>query len=435
MMLSGWGRFPRADCYVRRVREEDEVRAALSSGRSWIARGNGRSYGDPALNRDGVLDMTSSARFLAFDPESGLLACEAGVLLSEVLAVFTPRGWFPPVTPGTKFVSLGGMVACDVHGKNHHLAGSFSRHIAWLDLMLADGQVVRCGPDQEAELFWATCGGMGLTGVILRLAFQMIRIETPLIRQTTIAAPDLDAAMEAFEANFAATYSVAWIDCLASGARQGRSLVHIGEHARADEVGAAGAQPPRAKKPKRVPIDFPGVALNRFSVTAFNALYYARGKPGTHLAAIDPYFYPLDGLLEWNRIYGSGGFMQHQAVLPLESSREGLKVMLTRIAASGAGSFLAVLKRMGAGAGPLSFPMEGYTLALDFAATPKNMSLLNDLDAIVADHGGRLYFAKDSRSGASALRGYPELAAFRAVRDRVDPERRFRSLQSERLGL
>ena len=431
--LAGWGRFPRVACQVAEARGEGETRARLAEGRSWIARGAGRAYGDAALNPDGVLSLARSNRLLAFDPATGELACEAGVMLADVVETFLPRGWFPPVTPGTRFVTLGGMAACDVHGKNHHGAGAFGRHIRWLDLMLADGSVVRTVPGED--LFGATIGGMGLTGVILRLAFRLIPVQSPLIRQETLAAPNLDAAMAAFEANRAATYSVAWIDCLATGAAQGRSLVHLGEHATAEAARGRPLTVPRA--PRRVPIDVPAFALNALSVRAFNEVYWRRGRPGVSFVGALDYFYPLDGLLEWNRIYGPHGFVQHQCVLPPESARAGLSKLLTLIAARGAGSFLAVLKLMGAATpgAALSFPMPGYTLALDFKADGANLSLLTELDAIVADHGGRLYFAKDARAGASSLRGYPDLARFKAVRDRVDPRRRFRSLQSERLGL
>ena len=431
--LSGWGRFPRVACRTADARGEAEVRARLAEGRSWIARGAGRSYGDPALNPDGVLRMGKSNRILSFDSASGELACEAGVLLADVISTFVPRGWFPPVTPGTKFVTLGGMAACDVHGKNHHGAGSFGRQLLWLDVMLADGAVVRTRPGED--LFGAVVGGMGLAGVILRMAFRLQRIESPLMRQVTVAAPNLDAAMAAFEARPDATYSVAWIDCLARGAAQGRSLVYFGEHATAEE--ARGAPPRRPPRAARIPVDFPGLALNPLSVRAFNELYWRRGRPGRALVDYEPYFYPLDAVLEWNRIYGPGGFVQHQCVLPPDGAREALGLMLDRISARGAGSFLAVLKLMGEGTPgcPLSFPMPGWTLALDFQATSANFSLLTELDAVVADHGGRLYLAKDARGGAAMLRGYPDLDRFRELKARFDPERRFRSVQSERLGL
>ena len=438
MLLSGWGRFPRVQCATSDARDTGDVRRAVAEGSpgGLIARGAGRAYGDAALNPHRVLQLGRLDRMLAFDPATGVLEAEAGVLLRDVVATFAPRGWFPPVTPGTQFVTLGGMAACDVHGKNHHGAGSFGRHLLRLDLLLADGREVRCSPEDDADLFWATCGGMGLTGVILRVALRLLPIETGVIRQTTMAAPNLAAVMEAFEANRDATYTVAWIDCLSRGDRLGRSLLYLGEHARRDELApGADPHPPRPKRPRRVPVDFPGFALNRFSVAAFNALYYARGRPGTAFVDLQTYFYPLDGILEWNRIYGPGGFVQHQCVLPPQGAAEGLRALLTRISDRGAGSFLAVLKLLGEAApGPLSFPMPGWTLALDFPATAQNLSLLVELDAVVADHGGRTYLAKDARAGVSALAGY-DLARFRRVRDRVDPDRRFRSLQSERLGL
>ena len=435
--LSGWGRFPRADCRVDAVRdlaEASDVVADAGAG-GLIARGAGRAYGDAALNPHGVLAMGGCDRMLAFDPATGLLEAEAGVLLRDVVATFAPRGWFAPVTPGTQFVTLGGMAACDVHGKNHHGAGSVSRHIAWLDLLLADGAVVRCSADTHADLFAATCGGMGLTGVILRLALRLIPIETGWVRQTTVAAPNLDVAMETFEANRATTYSVAWIDCLAKGDDLGRSLVYLGEHARREEIDERPPAGPPPRHVRAVPVDLPGFTLNRLSVAAFNAAYYARGKPGEALVDLQTYFYPLDSVRDWNRIYGPAGFLQHQCVLPPEAARAGLQALLTRIADRGAGSFLAVLKLLGEAAGPLSFPRPGYTLALDFPATAANFSLLVELDAVVADHGGRLYLAKDARAGVSTLRGYERLGDFRAVRARVDPGGRFRSLQSERLGL
>ncbi len=432
-VLAGWGRYPRLPCRTADVRGEAEARARLPEARSWIPRGAGRAYGDAALNGEGVLQLGRSNRLLSFDPATGELVAEAGVLLADVVRTFAPRGWFPPVTPGTKFVTLGGMAACDVHGKNHHGAGSFGRHLLWLDVLLADGSVERATPGDD--LFAATVGGMGLCGVVLRLAFRLVPVQSARVRQDTIAAPNLDAAMEAFEANRASTYSVAWIDCLATGRAQGRSLVHLGEHAVAAEAGDA--PPHRPKRDKRVPVDFPAFALNPLSVRAFNALYWARGRPGRSYVDYEPYFYPLDSVLEWNRIYGPQGFTQHQCVLPPGGAREALATMLTRIAARGAGSFLAVLKLMGdATPGcPLSFPMPGWTLALDFKADAANFSLLNELDAIVLDHGGRLYLAKDARAGASMLRGYPDLHRFRTLRDRYDPQRRFRSLLSERLGL
>jgi FAD/FMN-containing dehydrogenase len=435
MILSGWGRYPRVECERETLRDLSDAGGALAAHVSLIARGNGRSYGDASLNPDGVLDMRGCDRIRAFDPETGAITCEAGLMLADLLDFAVPRGFFPPVTPGTKFVTIGGMIAADVHGKNHHGAGTFGRHVSGLELLCADGEIRRCDPSENGDLFKATVGGMGLTGIILSATFRMSRIETPFIRQETLRAADLAEAMSIFEDSGGWTYTVGWIDCLAKGKALGRALVYRGEHATAAEVPAGTALPRRRKS--RVPLDFPNWALNRWSVSAFNALYYRRGKPGTEIVDYDAYFYPLDAILDWNRIYGRAGFVQYQCVLPKDASQAALSALLSRIAAAGRGSFLAVLKLFGpAGQGLLSFPMEGYTLALDFPADSGTFSLLLELDAIVAAHGGRIYLAKDARSGPDMLRrGYPNLDRFLAVRRDVDPMGKFTSLQSQRLGL
>ena len=402
-----------------------------------IARGNGRSYGDAAINRNATLLMRSSDRILAFDADRGVVTCESGILLAEIIDLILPRGWFVPVTPGTKFVTLGGMIAADVHGKNHHLAGSFANHVVSMDVALADGRVQRCGRDENAELFAATCGGMGLTGIILAASIRLIAIETAMIRQETLRARNLTEVMRLFEDSTDWTYSVAWIDCLARGDGLGRSLLYRGEHARAGESPRAkGELAAVRKRTCRVPFDFPAVALNRWSVGAFNEVYFRSGRRGIRFLDCDAFFFPLDALLDWNRLYGRTGFVQYQCVLPKTASPAGLTALLDRIANSRQGSFLAVLKLLGkAGDALLSFPMEGYTLALDFRVSPETFSLLIELDAIVADHGGRLYLAKDARMGAGMLRGYARLDAFRALRQQFDPTGKFSSLQSQRLGL
>ena len=436
MIFSGWGRFPKSEGLRRVVRGRDDAPSLIAADTGLIARGNGRSYGDASLGLSGIIDMRRLDRLREFDPATGRITCEAGLMLADLLEFAVPRGFFPPVTPGTKFVTIGGMIASDVHGKNHHGAGSFGRHIECLELLTADGLVRRCSPIEQPELFWATCGGMGLTGVILSASFRLIRIETSLIRQETLAAANLDEAIKLFEASSGWTYTVAWIDCLARGDRLGRSLLYRGEHAtRAETANAPLAVPERRRR--RVPIDLPSWSLNRWSVAAFNALYYRRAKLGTSFIDYDNYFYPLDALLEWNRIYGRAGFVQYQCVLPKATSRTGLEELLGRIAASGRASFLAVLKLFGPGdAGFLSFPMEGYTLALDFPADSGTFSLLRRLDLIVTSHGGRIYLTKDACSGAALLReGYPRLDQFRAARAAVDPHGKFASLLSKRLDL
>lgn len=445
MMLSGWGRYPRIACRVLTPRDERDATAAVRAAAGadghggLIARGNGRSYGDAALNRRATLSMLRLDRMLAFDAGSGRLTCEGGVLLSDILDTFVPRGWFLAVTPGTRFVTVGGAIAADVHGKNHHKDGSFADHVDSLDLLLEDGRVVACGPDHEPELFAATRGGMGLTGTILRATLRLRPVATAWIRQETVRAPDLDTIMGLFEASADWTYTVAWIDCLARGARLGRSLLFRGEHAEVEELPAARRDRPLAPPRHRsipVPCDAPPGALNRWTVRAFNEVYYRMGTPGTAIVGAWPFFYPLDSLLEWNRIYGGAGFVQYQCVLPKSASAVGIRALLEAIARSGRGSFLAVLKLFGKQNGLVSFPMEGYTLALDFPANAPTFGFLNELDAIVADHGGRLYLAKDARMGAGLLHGgYPGLAAFRDIRARWNPAGTFRSHQAERLAL
>jgi decaprenylphospho-beta-D-ribofuranose 2-oxidase len=438
--LSGWGRHPRSDCAIVEARGADDVLAAIGGNETLIARGNGRSYGDPALNPAGTLSLLKSNRFIDFDPASGMLTCEAGVLLEDVIDTFLPRGWFPPVTPGTKFVTIGGMIASNVHGKNHHLAGSFGDHVDSIDLALADGRIVRCSREENESLFAATCGGMGLTGVILRARFRLMAVETSFIRRETRRLHNLAEAMEAFEAARDWTYSVAWIDCLARGDALGRSLLFLGEHARAEELPAAQRLSPLSlpkKHSRTMPLDVPGFVQNRWSIGAFNALYYRVARPGTDILGYERFFYPLDGILEWRRLYGRAGLVQYQCVLPLAASCAGLTLLLKRIADAGLGSFLGVLKLFGRQtSGLLSFPMEGYTLALDFPASAKTLALFPLLDAIVADHGGRLYLAKDAATSLAMMeRFYPGLAQFRAVRKRVDPAGKFASRQSRRLGL
>ncbi|SHN49872.1 FAD-binding oxidoreductase [Erythrobacter sanguineus] len=439
MMLSGWGRFPQQWCALHQPRSEDELRALLVQGPR-IARGNGRGYGDCAMQRNATLEMRGFSRMLAFEAETGQLVAEAGVMLADVIATFLPRGWFVPVTPGTKFVTIGGMVASDVHGKNHHRVGTFGRFVDWIDLMGEDGEVRRCSPQENAELFGWTIGGMGLTGVILRVAFRLRRVESAYIRQTTLPARNLDHVMALFEEHQAATYSVAWIDCLNTGSGLGRSALMLGEHARADELPRDRRAAPFAvpkKRARTIPIDLPRAALGRMTVKAFNALYYrnARAAAGEKLVDWDSYFYPLDAILEWNRIYGSRGFMQFQCVLPLASAHAGLGELLRAITASGQSSFLSVLKRMGAEHGPFSFPLEGYTLALDFPFSQEAARLIERLDAITLDHGGRFYLAKDARMSAATLRRSDHRADAFTVLRHDKGMTNFRSSQSERLCL
>jgi len=438
--LMGWGRYPRRPGPLAAPRTVAEA-CDLAKLQGVVARGNGRAYGDSAMGAAATIDMRGLNRMIAFDPETGQLEAEAGVILGDVIDAFLPRGWFPYVTPGTKFVSLGGAIAADVHGKNHHCDGSFGSFVDWIDVIGADGQITRASRDQNPDLFSWTIGGMGLTGVILRAAIRLRPVQSTWIKQQTIVTPNLSSAMAAFEAAQDATYSVAWIDCLATGADLGRSLVMLGEHATDSDLPHQHRLHPFKtpdKSKKSVPFDAPSAALNSLTVKAFNALYWRKGKraAGETFVDWDSYFYPLDGILGWNKIYGRRGFMQYQCVLPLSTSEAGLTEILTETARTGQGSFLAVLKRFGTQESRFSFPMEGYTLALDFPANARTLGLLDKLDAITVAHGGRVYLAKDARMAATTLHSAdPRATTFTKMRHDTGLHDQFASAQSERLLL
>lgn len=438
--LTGWGRYPRRPGPLAAPRTEAELRRCVAN-EGVIARGNGRAYGDSAIGAAATVDMRAFNRFLSFDAQSGQLVAQAGVLLGDIIETFLPRGWFPYVTPGTKFVSLGGAIAANVHGKNHHCDGSFGQFVDWIDVMGADGQVRRASLTENPALFSWTLGGMGLTGVILRAAIRLRPVESAFIRQKTVPASNLDAAIEAFEAAHEATYSVAWIDCLASGSDLGRSLIMLGEHATADELsGPLRNKPLQAPRPRKksIPFDLPAIALNALTVKAFNGLYWRKGKgaAGDTIVDWDRYFYPLDAILGWNRIYGRRGFLQFQCALPLSRSKAGLTELLEATSQAGQGSFLAVLKRFGAEDSRFSFPMEGYTLALDFPANARTLALFDRLDAITVAHGGRFYLAKDARLAATTLhKADPRARDFADMRRDTGLDHQFASSQSERLRL
>ncbi len=440
MKISGWGRYPVMDAQVNAPRDLGALREHIAKG-SAIARGNGRAYGDSAVNKSNTISMRHFSHMCAFDSETGQLVAEAGVLLADIIEAFLPRGWFPYVTPGTKYVTLGGMIAADVHGKNHHKDGSFAEYVDWIDLIDEAGAMQRCSRAENADLFALTTGGMGLTGVILRAAIRLRPVESSWIKQLSLPAENLDHAIEIFENSLDATYSVAWIDCLQKGKGLGRSIVMLGEHAKITELEAGQQVTPLAfaqKRKKTVPFDFPCWSLNRYSVQAFNKLYYWKGKrlPQETLVDWDSYFYPLDAILGWNKIYGRRGFAQFQCVLPLAESRVGMHALLEKISASGAGSFLSVLKRFGAQQSPFSFPMEGYTLSLDFPVNSRTLALLEELDKIALCHGGRFYLAKDSRMSRETFAlSEPRLAHFIAQRYNLNATEVFESAQSERLGL
>lgn len=435
-LVSGWGRFPVVDSDVLRPRSFAAVDEAVMAGS--VARGNGRAYGDAAIGAVRTIGMTGFDRVRSFDAATGRVRLEAGVQLADLIDTFGPRGFLPFVVPGTRFVSVGGAIAADVHGKNHHCEGGFGRYVDSILLRTGQGEVIEASREQNSDAFFATIGGMGLTGIILEATLRLRQAETGWIRERVICASDLDAAMRALDAGDSATYSVAWIDCAARGRDLGRSLIYLGEHARRDELADGAAAFPVGKNPGLgVPFDFPSMTLNRYSIRAFNELYYrmgARRAGGSHVVSLYPYFFPLDAIAEWNRIYGRRGFLQHQCVIPEAGARAVLADILDRVARRGDASFLAVLKKLGQGDGILSFPLPGYTLALDFPVKGDILNFLDQIDRLVVAAGGRLYLAKDARQARATFEaGYPALSRFNAIRKSLDPACNIRSKLSQRL--
>lgn len=449
--LACWGRHPVEPVRALRPEKWGDLDRAITDPDlpSVLARGLGRSYGDAALNRDAGLVLTERlGRVLDFDPDTGRLRAEAGCSLGTLIDRFLPRGFFPPVVPGTRFVTLGGAVAADVHGKNHHAAGSFASYVHRLELLDAQGRARWISRDDDPDAFHATTGGMGLTGVIRQVELDLAAVPSAWIDQHTERARNLDHALELFATRFDDfTYSVAWIDCLSGGDKLGRSVLLGGEHAQPDQLAARHRARPHeapAERSKGVPLDFPTFALNAMSVRAFNAIYYVRAKPGRAVIDQRRFFHPLDAVHHWNRIYGKPGFQQYQTVLPFdadggrESATGALREILTRLAKSQRASFLAVLKRFGdEGEGLLSFPKPGWTLTLDLPQRTGLDKLLRELDAITIDAGGRRYLAKDAsltREDFERMEG-ERLERFKAVRTRLDPGGRFSSSLGRRLGL
>ena len=434
MHITNWGKYPTVAGRVHSLRN-----FALETIPSWIPRGLGRSYGDASLALH-MVDTRPFNRFLAFDSETGVLHCEAGVSYEEILRFFIPKGWFPPVTPGTKFVTLGGALAADVHGKNHHLAGSISQHILGIELQIPSGELVLCTPEENEDVFWATMGGMGLTGIIRSIWIQLLPIETSYIRMTTVRAPNLEEILKLFEKHKGRTYSVAWIDCLSSGKKTGRSLLMLGEHAVQRDIKQKKALELKHGTKFAVPFNLPSYTLNPLSIRAFNSVYYHKQfqSISSQLVSYDSFFYPLDTINSWNNIYGKRGFVQYQCVIPKEAGEKGLREILRRIGEKKMGSFLAVLKLMGPNPHQefLSFPMEGYTLALDFPVKKSLFNFLHLLDKFVIGLGGKVYLAKDARMNPDAFaKMYPGLGNFRAILEKVGNQGQINSLLAERLHI
>ncbi|MFT3857454.1 MAG: FAD-binding oxidoreductase [Aquabacterium sp.] len=427
--IQSWGRVVRASQQVLGVPSRHQPMHLPDQGTSVLPYGNGRSYGDSNLNPDGALLLAGQLdRFIHFDPATGVLRAEAGVLLHTILQLVVPQGWFLPVTPGTQFVTLGGAVANDVHGKNHHVAGCFGNHVRGFELLRSDGSRRVCSLAEHADWFAATIGGLGLTGLITWVEIQLRRIANPFMDVESIRFRSLEEFFEISEASERDfEYTVSWIDCAFTGKRLGRGLFNRGNHAPAllDQRNVpSGLSTPVAPGTLKVPLTPPFSLINALSLKSFNTLYFHKQRQDVErcLQHYRPFFYPLDALLEWNRIYGPRGFYQYQCAIPPDQALAVTRQLLETIAASGMGSFLAVLKQFGAPQSPgmLSFPMPGVTLALDFPnAGPRLHKLFAALDQIVMEAGGRLYPAKDGRMGAAIFKaGYPNWQSFTQY---VDP--------------
>ncbi|MBU9368012.1 FAD-binding oxidoreductase [Burkholderia multivorans] len=418
-----WGRYPPAPQAIHPVAWRDAVQQVwsdtIAQHVTTLPFGNGRSYGDSCLAAsDHVINTLPLDRVIATDWTTGILRAEAGITLEQILEIAIPRGWMLPVTPGTKYATLGGAIANDVHGKNHHVRGTFGRQVRRFALARSDGSLLECSPDTEDAYFAATIGGLGLTGIILWAEIQLMPIRSSLIDATCIRFTNLDEFF-ALSASLDPVheYSVAWVDCQSGGSALGRGIFMVGDHA------ASGPLEIASRKKHTVPFTLPVPIFNRFTLRIFNELYYRRQQRTEVRSTMsyDAYFYPLDSVLEWNRIYGRKGFQQYQCVIPTDAAYAAIAEILATIGRSGTGSFLAVLKRCGnlRSPGLLSFPLEGTSLALDFPQRePSNTKLFERLDIIVREAGGRIYPAKDAHmSGHDFRTAYPRWEQVEALRD------------------
>lgn len=416
-----WGRYPQTTQAFASLTDRHAELPAVAG--SVLPHGNGRSYGDSCLNDGGtLLHARPLDRFIAFDAQTGVLECEAGVLFSEILDLVVPQGWFLPVTPGTKFITVGGAIANDVHGKNHHKTGTFGRHVLEFELLRSDGSRRVCNPQQYPEWFAATIGGLGLTGLVTRAKIQLRRVNGPWMSAEVHRFRDLpEFFCLSRESNRDYEYTVAWIDCASQGKALGRGIFTRANHAPAHPDRC----PSAPSRHLRVPLTPPISLINSLSLRAFNALYYHRQRENVSRVTThyEPHFYPLDGVGDWNRIYGPHGFMQYQCVVPPGASSDCMETLLKIIAGSGEGSFLAVLKQFGdiVSPGMLSFPRPGATLALDFPNRgARTLALLDRLDDIVAAAGGAVYPAKDARMPAKYFRQY--FPAWESFSHYIDPK-------------
>lgn len=445
--LCGWGRYPYVQTLGVRPKSKDELKECLADtirqGAHALAYGHGRSYGDsglPGLNTR-VIHTRHLNRILHFDHETGWIRCEAGVSIYELIQTFVPKGFFPPVVPGTQFVTVAGAISNDIHGKNHHVDGTFTDHVRRIEILTGDGEIIVCDSTHYPELFWATVGGLGLTGLILSLELKLMKIDGPGIAMESIKVKNLDHFFEVSAESGEFTHTVSWIDCVAKGASLGRGIFMRGRHTHEQPKPRAIGRLAQAVSPLlTVPVSMPNFLLNPLTIKAFNALYYGK-HPHKDLAQVvnyEPFFFPLDFVRGWNKIYGKRGFLQYQMVVPKTPDHKAIRSILDEITKTGMGSFLAVIKEFGNQEhGGLSFPAPGVTLALDFPNYGEALlALFNRLDRIVIEAGGRVYLGKDARLPQQHFQEmYPNWSDWKETRDKWDPKGVFRSGIGDRLGL
>ncbi|HZY81980.1 MAG TPA: FAD-binding oxidoreductase [Cyclobacteriaceae bacterium] len=435
--ISNWGNYPVVKGSLDDFSDTTQALNLVAKTKNFITRGSGLSYGDASLGEQ----MISTAKFnkiLSFDEANGVVHVQAGATLDDILKRIVPSGWFLPVTPGTKFITAGGAVAGDVHGKNHHSEGSFCEYVTRLEVMLADGTVTHCSATENTQLFRVICGGLGLGALILSVAFRLKKIETSYIHQKNIIVRGLDEMLDRLAEFNNTVYSVSWIDCVARGKNLGRGVLMLGDHAKADEVKAGNKLKVHGDPWLNVPFNFPSFTLNNLSISVFNFGVYHKHRLASKdfIVHYEPFFYPLDKIRHWNRAYGSRGLLQYQFVLPFETSKKGLHTIVRKISDAGSASFLSVLKSMGKGENMISFPIPGFTLAMDFPAAPSVFPLLEELDKIVVDLGGRIYLVKDARMKPEIYwNGYSTATEFREAIHKLDPNHKFSSALSRRLQM
>ena len=441
MNLKGWAGFPKLKTSLHLPDSVAEIQSRIGD-KNIIARGNGRSYGDAAIGAISTVSMKNFNKVNFFDENTGELVAEAGLLLKDVIKMFLPKGWFPYVTPGSKFVTIGGMVAANVHGKNQHKDGCLINFINWIEILNAEGQLIKCSKDINNELFNWTVGGMGLTGIIVNISLKLRKVETSWIKQKILVTKNLEQTIDLIENNSNYSYSVAWIDSMKKGNSLGRSIIFLGEHAKIEDLKKKNQNKPLYQKKNvifNIPFNFPSWVINKFSLYFLNWFIYWQSffKQNKKIVEIEKFFYPLDNIGNWNAIYGHKGFIQYQCVIPEDKSAPAIHELLAKITLSKQGSFLAVLKYLGDGNNNyLSFPRRGYTLALDFKFTQGLLKLIAQLDEIVTGYGGRVYLAKDACVSEQTFKdSYPDWQKFYQTRKRYDATSMFNSLQSNRLGI